>query len=645
MKKNHRYLICLLLFLLICPLGFSDSNMVNSISSKGIEGRISLNLKGMDVVELLKTLADKGKMNLIVGNNVKGRVTMFLDDVDINDAFEIILAANDLAIDKKGDIIYVMTQAEFINRYGQSYGDIRKTKIIKLIYAKAVEVSKLLSQVKTRIGRIVVDEGSNTIVITDTQEAINQAEELVKSVDLPTDTVIYDLNYAKAADIQAKIQPMITRAIGSVQVDERTNKIIITDLKENLKKIKKLVFAFDVKSPQVLIDAKIVEITLNDRFKLGVDWEGVFKKVDTEMTATSNFGLASQGEFNPGAEILITKSKNDDDYSALVQALKIVGDTNVLSSPRITALNNQEAKILVGSSEPYATNTVTQGESTTTVASTLTFLDVGVQLFVTPTINKKGFVSMQIRPEVSSQSGTYTYGEPETTVPIVTTTKAETTVSVKDGNTIIIAGLISDTRSSTVNKIPILGDIPILGHAFRESDKEISKKELVIFLTPHIVSGENNFTEIADSYPVGEKHFTVPEGFTFERRNPSSMSPDFFKKKASKNQKIIADDNLNQYFLTIKKRIFKHLSDLKKDQDIKKGDNLKVSFVLYSDGGLVSVPLVTKSSNPKFTQVVQRAVVMASPFPKFPESVKLSRKSFSLDIVYDPEENNKENEL
>ena len=202
------------------------------ISFSGLaQTKISLDLKGMDVVEALKTLAAKGNMNLVIGSNVRGRVTMFLKDVAVADAFEIILAANDLASEKKGDITYVMSQRDYELLYGERYGDKKETKVIQLKYAKVSEAEKVLSQIKTKIGRIIADETSGTLIIMDTPKAVAQAAELVKKIDKPTERVVFELGYARAEDLSVKLQEILTKGVGVIQVDERTNKIVVTDLK------------------------------------------------------------------------------------------------------------------------------------------------------------------------------------------------------------------------------------------------------------------------------------------------------------------------------------------------------------------------------------------------------------------------------
>ena len=650
-KKSRKWIIALETVILVFSVIFMPLSAGNALEAIGGERMISLDLKGMDIVEVLKTLASKGRMNLVVGSNVRGRVTMFLKDVDIADAFELILAANNLAIDRRGDIIYVMTQRDYEQLYGERYGDKKEARIIQLRYAKAAEVNKVLSQIKTKIGKVIVDEGSNTIVIIDAPHIVLRAIEIVRSLDKPTTTRIFELSYAKAADIKEKIQESLTKGVGTIQVDERTNKVVITDLEEKIGEIEEVIAALDSRLRQVLLDAKILEVTLTDEYKLGVDWQAIFKVLQEEMNLRSAFNLTASGGLVPGAEILVG-SFNNSDFTLMVQALREMGDVNTLSNPRIMVMNNEEAKILVGENLPYATSAVTQGTATATVSTSLTFVDTGVKLYVTPTINREGFITVKIRPEVSTKSGDYDYYTSQnpttatvpTTVPIISTTQAETNVMVKDGMTIIIGGLIKDERSSSKDKVPILGDLPLIGLGFGKREDKVTKKELVIFLTPHIISGENNYTEVEPSPPINEKKFTESEKPAFRRRKPEKVDPTFFSKKylkkrpvKSKREMDLSSSAPEAYFYTVKNAIMESLVIPEgATWGIKEGDKVKVSFCIYSGGNLALRPEIIESTNDYFSRLVLLAVEDAAPFPVFPSSIKEHKKDFVLDIIYNP---------
>ncbi|MFA5146420.1 MAG: TonB family protein [Candidatus Omnitrophota bacterium] len=647
MKKIRSTVSILVIFAFTIGLFATSDAQDNAAAPSGDPGKISLDLKGMDVVEVIKMLSAKGDLNVVVGSNVKGRVTIFLKSVGIMDAFDIILVANDLAYDRRGDIIYVMSQKDYEAMYGERYADKKEVRVFQLKYAKAVEVAKAANQLKTKIGKAVVDEGSNTLVVIDSPVSVSQISDMIAKVDMPTATRIFELKYAKAADLKAKVAESLTKGVGTMQIDERTNKIAVTDLEKKMSELETMITAFDDKLPQVLIEAKIVQITLDDKFKLGVDWESVLKKLSKEVSIKSTFELATQNTFTPGAQVLVGALNSGSDYAMMVQALKTVGDTNLLSSPRITALNNQEAKILVGTSQPYATNTVTQGTATTTTGTSLSFLDVGVKLYVTPTVNKDDFVTMKIKPEVSSTSSSYTYGSPSTTVPIVETTQAETSVTVKDGTTIIIAGLIKDQRTSQVDKVPILGDIPYIGEAFKKTVKEVVKQELVVFLTPHIISGGNDYLEQPLSPPVGEKRFTVPEKPTFDRRNEVALRPGYFEQrkevledeadKAARRQRnegsiLVSTEDEYSYF--VKTKIVENVRSAKRKKRSMKG-TVKVAFMLSPAGDMVSGPEVVKSSNHALDRVSLNSVKNAAPFPAFPASMGPEDKRFVIDISFE----------
>jgi len=161
----------------------------------------------------------------------------------------------------------------------------------------------------------------------------------------------------------------------------------------------------------------------------------------------------------------------------------------VVSTPRILVTNNQEAKIHVGTREAYVTTTTTTGQTTSTTAEEVQFIDVGIQLAVTPLINSDGFVTMKIKPEISSVVRTLTTPS-RNQIPIVDTSIAETQVMVKDGTTIVLGGLAKEQKQRDNQQIPILGRIPIVGELLRRRKQENERQELVVFITPHIVDGE-----------------------------------------------------------------------------------------------------------------------------------------------------------
>ncbi|MCX5697847.1 MAG: hypothetical protein NTU54_07790 [Candidatus Omnitrophica bacterium] len=508
------------------------------------QNKISLDIKGMDIIDVLKMLSVRSGMNMAVGRNVTGRVTLFLKDVDVWDAFEIIILANDLAYDRKGGIINVMTQRDYELLYGERYQDKKQAKLVQLKYAKGADLSKALNQIKSNVGRVIVDEGSNTLVLVDAPQKIKDMEGLIAKADMPLETRIYGLNYAQAEKISPKIQEAITKGVGSMRVDERTNKIAITDYPERLDDIGKIIKAFDAKTPQVLIDAQIIDIKPSDSFKMGVDWNFWIEK---HFQIAAPLGLATGGSGlvfgTPGSPTSASASAPSDknNYKYIIDLLRTIGDLKILTSPRIMVLNNQEASILVGRKQTYFTSSSVVNSQTTVTTDTPQELNTGIELHVTPTINNDHFVTMKIKPKISTGSlvSVKTNGQ-DNSAPDMTTAEAETTVMVKDGVTIIMGGLRNNQRDKTVKKIPVLGDLPGIGFLFRDTSDAVTKEELVILLTPHIISGESTFLD-------------SPETKSPNQVEAKMVNGDIVLEKPSKKDSDPGDTSVEYYNFVVKK--------------------------------------------------------------------------------------------
>jgi type II secretory pathway component GspD/PulD (secretin) len=582
--------------------------------NKVADDKISLDIKGMDIVDVLKMLSTRSGMNMVIGKNVSGKVTLFLKDVSMWDAFEIIVLANDLAYEKSGEIINVMTQRDYELQYGERFQGKTIAKTIPLKYAKATDLSKALSQIKTNIGKIVIDEGSNTLVLIDTPEKIKEMEDFIKAADLPVQTKVFGLNYAQADKLSVKIQENLTKGIGYLRIDERTNKIAVTDFPEKLDEIARIINAFDEKTPQVLIDAQIIEIKPSDKFEMGVDWDFWIKN-NFRMSAALPIGTTNR--LLLGAISSTPSAKGD--YKAIIDLLRTIGDTKILSSPRIMALNNQEAKILVGTKDAYITSTTSQAGSGSTVTSqSVNFVDVGIKLFVTPTINKDGFVTMKIRPEISSATRTDLTSEGKITqVPIVTTSETETTVMVKDGITVIIGGLRKDERYKTVKKIPVAGDIPLLGFFFRSTTDEVKNTELVILLTPHIMSGESPYTDFASIRPK--------EGVVAKMVRGNIVT------EVISDSSLLKESALDYYRLIVDKINITASSDNQKGEKGK----IEIIFVLNSNGELKGEPEIASSDNQAINRMAVECIKKSSPFPPFPYNLKkMEEETFRIYLEY-----------
>ncbi len=295
----------------------------------------------------------------------------------------------------------------------------------------------------------------------------------------------------------------------------------------------------------------------------------------------------------------------------MLDALRIIGKTKILSSPRIMALNNQEARILVGTKDAYITSTTSQGGNGNTVTSQeVNFVDVGLKLYVTPIANRDGFVTMKIKPEISSATRTNITSEGKITqVPIVTTSETETTVMVKDGTTIIIAGLKKDRTENEVRKVPVLGDIPFVGAAFKNVKDEKNKTELVIFLTPRIVTGAEplEYQSLTDDQDIRQ-----------------------LQNKARENSFQGNDNAAYSAFVTEK---IKSIAALEKTNGIR--GKVLVEFTLSAQGELMGEPRVVEESDRDLDRVAVACIKKASPFPPFPAGLSRKQALFNIKLAFE----------
>ncbi len=594
---------------LVCNAGAQTPAPTSSSPVLHVGQRISLDLKGVDILDVLKLLSQKSGLNFIAGRNVTGRVTIFVNDVDVWQAFELIIGANDLAYERHGDIVTVMMARDYELLYGEKFQERKQSLVLPLHYAKVAQVATVLNQIKSSVGRVVADEGSNTLILSDVPMRLQEMQGLLKQLDRQTETRVYNLNYAEAEKLKEKVQEVLS-PVGTFTFDARSNKVIISDLKEVLVKTDRIIQAFDVPDGEVLIEARIVNVILNDDMSLGIDWQRVFSGVDVNTRANL---LSRQVISGPviagtatGAAIQLLSGRGD--AKAVIEALKTIGKTETLSNPRIMVSNNQEAKILVGTKEAFITTTTTIPSTGPTVtAPEIKFEDVGTKLYVTPNIKKNGHVQLKIRPEVSSVARVDT-SVSNTLVPIIKTTEAETTVLVKSGVTLIIAGLIDTKDTTSDTRVPWLGNLPVVGLPFRSSAVKKAKSELVIFLTPQIILSD------------GTAYVPPPEETAADAALPAV---------------VLQDPVSPAYRQVVRQRLQDHLTEQFRAASLQAG-SVVVSFVLSHDGQLVRVGEVTSPQGAAYIGAAKAALTAAQPFPSFPAGSQADEVRFRLAVEYHP---------
>jgi MSHA biogenesis protein MshL len=271
---------------------------------------------------------------------------------------------------------------------------------------------------------------------------------------------------------------------------------------------------------QVIIEAKIMEVTLNDDFQQGIKWEKVLDQVgsaDIVYSTTGNIvGSVVSNTIGGVNNLAFSKQTNGSDFSGVIELLQTQGNVQVLSSPRITATNNQKAVIKVGEDEYFVTevsSTTTTGTSTTTTPEVeLTPFFSGIALDVTPQISKDGSVILHVHPSVTiteEQNKTIQIGSSQLILPLAQSSvrESDTIIRANSGEVVIIGGLIETYKVDLESKTPILGDIPFLGELFKNKSESTQKRELVIMLKPIVVGQDTWKNQLQDARKLLTKWF------------------------------------------------------------------------------------------------------------------------------------------
>jgi general secretion pathway protein D len=439
--------------------------------------------------------------------------------------------------------------------------DNEEVEIIRLNFASASEVIRILGAIQSRAGqvggapgsvRFAADERTNSILLSGDQSARVRMRSLVANLDTPVESggntrVVY-LRFANAADLlqiltgvsagQAKIGTSTSAEDGGavaaaapaaptvnangaavpqaptaslvrranqesdrpnvdIQADEDTNALIITAPPDEMRSILAVIEQLDIRRAQVLVEAIIAELSENNSAQLGVNF-AVNGTANNRPAAYTNLGGATQAlagtiagaaagtatGLSSGLSLALGRFGNGGvDFGFLLSAIASDSDNNILSTPTLVTMDNQEAEIVVGQNVPFVTGTQLSSANNNPF-QTIERQDIGISLKVKPQINEGDNIKMDIEQEVSDVSSTSVTGASD-----ITTNKRsiKTTVLVEDGQTLVLGGLIDDQISDTHDKVPFLGDVPLLGSLFRYRTTTKSKRNLMVFLHPTIL--------------------------------------------------------------------------------------------------------------------------------------------------------------
>ncbi len=413
-----------------------EVELKQEITDSQTSGNVSLDFVDADIQNVFKILSLKSGVNIIASPEVTGAISIQLDDVPWKQALDVILQNYGYAYEQKGNIIMVTT----------------------------VDDLKLRRE--------------NAALLADQE---------------PLVTKTFTLNFAKAADIIVSLDKMKSER-GSIDSDERTNMLIITDISQKVELMSDIIEQLDKTTPQVLIESKIIETTLTDTDNLGIDWtikasiNGASRQVLTPFKVTGGAGGKYAGALTtPDSTTVNYGTLSFSQTQAVYEMLKTRVDTDILSNPKIVTLDNQPAVISIGNDTPipsFGANTETGQLQTTGIS----YRNIGINFEVTPHVNNAGFITLEVKPEVSEKVGDVTMEN--VLVPVVSVERASTQVMIETGKTLVIAGLIKTKTTDTRKKVPFLGDVPFFGLMFQHKAKVVEKRDLLIFITPHIITLE-----------------------------------------------------------------------------------------------------------------------------------------------------------
>jgi len=397
------------------------------------DGELSMQVPDNDIREVLDALSVQGNLNILATESVQGKVSASLTGVDVESALDAILKSTGYVAKRDGDFVYVGKPEDFD------------------------DLEKALDTVCTRV---------------------------------------YRPNYVTAAELQALIEPLVTIGAGVVAVSSPAEVgigadateaggdsfaggevIVVRDYEAVLAEIDQVVAEIDVRPMQVAIEAMILSVTLDDKNDFGVSFELLRDQDHLRVGWGTPIDPLSSLKFDTGG---LKFGFLDSNLGVFLDALESIGDTNVIATPRLMVLNKHRAEILIGEELGYVSTTMTE----TSTSQSVEFLEVGAQLRLRPFISSDGLIRMEVHPELSTGSVEV---EENFTLPNKETTQVTTNIMVRDGCTVIIGGLMREELKATGKQVPFLGNLPLVGAAFRSRNETLQRREIIVLITPHIV--------------------------------------------------------------------------------------------------------------------------------------------------------------
>jgi hypothetical protein len=391
------------------------------------DGLISLVARDTPLSEILSSIAQGQRLNVVCAEDISARISITLHEVTLEHALTAILSTAGYTWTQANGIIQVTSVSDSTRLSPETQG--RRTEVFPLDYVAAADVDEVVKGLLSPVGQSFPIAASAT-----------------------------DLRRTKEA-------------------------VVIEDLPGYLNRIREYIFQADQPPRQVLIEANVLEVVLDSNKRCGVNFEHLFSVAGNPIT------ISTTGFANPGAPQAFFATLAGGHLEGVIEALKTTTDAKTLASPRVLAVNGQEARIQIGEQLGFRVITTTE----TSTMESVEFLDTGVVLTVTPHISRDNRVLMQVKPQVSSGAV-----NPDTGLPEEETTEVQTNILLSDGQGILIGGLIQEVDSLTQNKIPILGDLWLVGGLFQRHQVIKERSEIVISLVARVLPYEPCYQEYED---------------------------------------------------------------------------------------------------------------------------------------------------
>jgi len=419
---------------------------------------ISMNLKETEVVDAIRTLSLLSGVNIVADDSVAGNITLSLNNVTFKDALNWILRLKRLDYTQVGNALIIGTE-DIIKTYRQ--------RVTRIVHMENADVENSKGVLDSYFGedeniRITVDSRLNNLILEGIPEMVVKAEGLIKEIDSSLITKTFKIDNATFAEEVDSIKSMLGIVIpddNRVLIDSRQNEIIIKGNEEEIANAELMIKGLDKRAPQIMIEAKIIEITLDGQKELGFRW----------------FSNAEEGELTIGELTLGGSLERRGLIEAKLKALATENKINILSNPKVLTLDGKTAVIDSGKQIPIQEEVI---DNEGRIRRTVTWKDVGVKLEITPRLSSDGIINMDLFTEVKSLGEEFIVG-----YPVINNRSQTAKILSKLGETTVIGGLISSEETENIRRIPILSEIPIFGEIFKFRTKNKSRTEVIMLIT------------------------------------------------------------------------------------------------------------------------------------------------------------------